>query len=264
MVEAPAQHAAEHAVQHPPPELPALPPIVAEPPAPAALAQSFLFGFGMAKHRLLSRRAALLALLALALTVSGAVIERRFGSAGAVDRALESTFRLVIPLLTYAVVAQAIERSRLREAAWPAARYGASHRDVVLGIVAAAALVSALSSAVLAALAVLLAHTSSAPPLAADALLSAWIGAITAFAYAGWYALGATFLKRGRGRLVPLIADFVIGGSSGLAGALFPRGNAGNLLGGDAPLRLPQQASTAILIGSGAALCVMAVLRCRK
>jgi hypothetical protein len=218
----------------------------------------------MARHRLLGRRAALLGLLALALTVSGSVIERRFGSAGAVDRALESTFRLVIPLLTFAIVAEASERSRLREAAWPAARYGALHRDVVLGIVAAAVLAAAASGAVLAALAVLLAHTPSAPPLAADALLSAWIGAITALAYTGWYALGATFLKRGRGRFIPLIADFVVGGSAGIAGALFPRGNASNLLGGAAPLRLPQQASTAILIVSGAILCALAVLRCRK
>jgi hypothetical protein len=254
MVDAPAHH----------PELPALPPIASSPPAPAGLWASILFGFGMAKHRLLRRRAALLALLALALTVSGAVVERRFGSAGAVDRALESTFRLVIPLLTFAIVAEASERARLREAAWPAARYGALHRDVVLGIVAAAALASTASGAVLAALSVILAHTPAAPPLLADALLSAWIGAITALAYTGWYALGATFLKQGRGRFIPLIVDFIIGGSAGFAGAIFPRGHAGNLLGGPAPLRLPQQASTAILIVSGAVLCGLAVLRSRK
>lgn len=254
MVEAPAHH----------PELPALPPIAAGPPAPAGLWQSTLFGFGMASRRLLRRRAALLALLALALTVSGSVVERRFGSAGAVDRALESTFRLVLPLLTFAIVAEASERSRLREAAWPAARYGALHRDVVLGIVAAAALVASVSGAVLAALSVVLAHTPAAPPLASDALLSAWIGAITAFAYAGWYALGATFLKQGRGRFIPLIADFILGGSAGIAGAVLPRGNAGNLLGGAPPLRLPQESSTAILIVSGVALCVLAVLRCRR
>ncbi|MCK6589956.1 MAG: hypothetical protein L6Q76_20480, partial [Polyangiaceae bacterium] len=199
MVDAPAHR----------PELPALPPIISAPPAPAGLWASILFGVGMAKHRLLRRRAALLALLALALSASGAVIERRFGSAGAVDRALESTFRLVLPLLTFAIVAEASERSRLREAAWPAARYGALHRDVVLGIVAAAALASAASGAILAALSVLLAHTSSAPPLVADALLSAWIGGITAFAYTGYYAFGATFLRQGRGRFIPLLADFL-------------------------------------------------------
>lgn len=254
MVDAPAHH----------PELPSLPPITSAPPAPAGLFPSILFGVGMAKHRLLRRRGALLALLALALTVSGAVVERRFGSAGAVDRALESTFRLVIPLLTFALVAESSERSRLREAAWPAARYGALHRDVVLGIVAAAAFASTASGALLAALSVILAHTPSAPPLFADALLSAWIGAITALAYTGWFALGATFLKQGRGRFIPLIIDFVIGGSAGIAGAVFPRGNAGNLLGGPPPLRLPQQASTAILIVSGAALCGLAVLRSRK
>jgi hypothetical protein len=135
---------------------------------------------------------------------------------------------------------------------------------VVLGIIAAAALASAASGALLGALSVLLAHTPSAPPLLADAFLSAWIGAITALAYTGWYTLGATFLKQGRGRFIPLVADFLIGGTAGLAGAIFPRGNAGSLLGGSAPFRLPQQASTTILIVSGALLCGLAVLRSRK
>jgi hypothetical protein len=245
-------------------ELPAFPPITRDPPAAAGLVASFRFGFGMAGHRLRRRRTALLGLLAVALTVSGAVIERRFGSAGAVDRALESTFRLVIPLATFAVVAEVSGRARLREAAWPAARYGALHRDVALGMVAAAAVTSALLGALLAALSVLVAHTPRAPPLAADALLSGYIGAITAFAYTGWYALGATFMRLGRGRFIPLIADFVIGGSVGMAGALLPRGNAVSLIGGAPPLGLSQQVSAAILIISGAALSGLAVLRCRK
>jgi hypothetical protein len=256
MTEAPAP-AAMH-------ELPALPPIAMEPPAPAGLLASFLFGFRMARYRLYRRRTALLGLLAIALAASSAAIERRFGSAGAVDRALESTFRLIIPLATFAIVAEVSAHARLREAAWPAARYGARHRDVLLGMIAATVAASALFGAVLAALSVAVAHTPSAPPLVSDALLSAWIGAITALAYAGWFVLGATFMRLGRGRFVPLIADFVIGASGGMAGAILPRGNALSLLGGEAPLRLPQQASTGILIVSGAVLCGLAVLRCRK
>jgi len=238
-----------------------LPPIPDSPLAPPTLRASFLFGFRLAQHRLLGRRVALLGVLGLALSVSSAIIERRVGSAGAVDRALLSTFRLVIPLVTFAIGAEASARARLSEAAWPVARFGAPHRDVVLGIVAAAAAASALLAAISAAAVVLLAHSPAAPPLAHDALLSAWIAAVTALAYTGWFAVGATFHKHGRGRFWPLLADFVLGGSVGLAGAIFPRGNATNLLGGPAPLGLPQASSMAILIASGAALSLLAALR---
>jgi hypothetical protein len=218
----------------------------------------------MASQRLRRRGLALIGLLALALVFTSATIELRAGSAGAVDRVLEATFRLVIPLFTLAIVAAVSSRGNLSDAAWSAARFGARHSAVALGLLAAAVLASAGSAALLAAFSVAAAHTKSAPPLAADAALSAYIGAITAAAYAGWLGLGSTFFRFGQGRLIFIILDFLIGGSAGLMGAIFPRGNATNLLGGAAPLGLSQPSSTAILILSAAALCLAAAARCKR
>lgn len=247
-----------------PGSLPSLGPIAREPPLPAGSWGSFLIGFRIGRQRLRRRRVVLLALLGLALAIAGAIIERRVTSAGAVDRSLVATFRLVIPLVTFAVVTEASARSRLREATWSGARFGAGHRDAALGLVAAAVLTSTVLSAVFAIAAVVCAHAPGSPPLVADGLLSAWIAVVVAFAYAGWFAFGSTFLKLGRGRYWPLALDFIIGGSTGLAGAILPRGNAMNLLGGAQPLDLTQPASMGILIASGVALCVASAMRCRQ
>lgn len=239
----------------------AFPPIAAAPyPSPPA-SESFLFGFGMARRRLLNRRVALLAFLGLALAIVAALVERHVTPVGAADRALLSTFRLVIPLVSFAIVTEASARSRLSEAAWPAARFGAGPREVALGVIAGALVASVCVSAVFAASTALFAGSSSSVPVARDAFTSAWIGAAAASAYVGWFALGSTFQRRGRARLWPLLADLVLGGSTGLAGALLPRGNAINLLGGPAPLGLSQAASTFALLASAVLLSVIAASR---
>lgn len=239
----------------------ALPPLVDAPLTPPRAGGSFLLGLRMARHRLSRRRVALLGVLGLALSLASAVIERRVTRVGAVDRALLSTFRLVIPLVTFALVAEVSSRSRLSEAAWPAARFGAARRDVVAGLVAGAALVSSGSAALFAVGVVAASSSSASPPFVRDAFQSAWIAAVTALAYVGWFAFGSTFHRGGRGRLWPLLADFFIGGSMGLAGALLPRGNAVNLLGGAAPLGLSQPASMLMLLAMGALLSAIAAWR---
>ncbi len=123
-------------------------------------------------------------------------------------------------------------RGNLRDGVWSAARYGLARRDVALGAIGAACLASgALSSPCPAALAVLVAHAEGNPPLAGDLLTSGWIAALTAAAYTGWFCAGATFGRRGGGRWLPLALDFVLGASTGLAGAVLPRANVANLLG---------------------------------
>lgn len=222
-------------------------------------------GFRMASRRLAARRTLLALALGLALALTGAAVEVSVGAAGAVDRALLATFRLVLPLVAFALCADAADRDRLRDAAWPAARFGASRSAVALGLVTAAALACAAAGALLAVAVVVAAHRPDvAAPLAHDALVSAWIGALAGAAYAGWYSLGATFFRRGRGRLVPLAADLFLGGSLGIAGALLPRGNAVNLIGGPAPLDLAQPSSAAWLALSAVILGLAAALRCRE
>jgi hypothetical protein len=240
----------------------ALPPIVAAPHALPGLLAAARLGFVAACRSLSRRRLLLVAALGVALALAAGAIERRVGSLGAVDRALNATFGLLVPLGSFAIVLEATRHERLAAAAWPLARYGVARRDVAFGIVVAAVLAAALLGAILALAAVITAHSASALPLAGDAAISARVGALAAAAYAGWFSFGATFLKRGRGAWIPLVADFVVGGTSGVFGTLLPRGNAHNLLGGAAPLGLPQSSSSAILIGAACMLSFAAALRC--
>jgi len=240
------------------------PPVARDAPPPAASIEALRIGFAMARARVMRRPTALTALLGAALVVVAGLVERRVGSAGAVDRALAAAFNLVVPLASFAIAAEAIGRENLRDAVWSAARYGVARREVALGAIGAAVAVSAPLSALYAALAVLVAHGQGNPALAGDLLTSAWVAALAAAAYTAWFALGATFGRRGGGRWAPLLADFVIGGSTGLAGALLPRANAASLLGGAAPLGMTQASSSAILAASALVLAGIAALRCRE
>ncbi len=241
----------------------ALPPISLEVSRPATLAVALALGFAMGRRRILRRPTALSALLGAALVVVAAVIERRVGSAGAVDRALAATFNVVVPLVSFGVAAAVSARGNLRESVWAAARFGVARRDVALGAIGAALVASAGLGAAFAALAVAAAHGPGNPPLVGDALTSAWIAALTAAAYTGWFTAGATFGPRGGGRWAPLLADFILGGGAGIAGAILPRANAASLLGGAAPLGLPHATSSVILGASAVALAGLAAVRCR-
>lgn len=228
------------------------------------VARGLLLGARLGTERLRDRRTAGALLLAFALAVAGAFIEVGAGSLGAVDRALAATFRLVVPLLTLALVTRAASREGLVAGTYPLARYGVPRFAVALGLVASAALAAAAAAAVLAASTVLFAHSAAAPPLLGDMLLSAWIGAVTAVAYAAWIALGTTFF-RGRGGWIPVIADFLVGGSAGLAGALLPRAHASSLLGlSPGPLALPPPASFAALFAMAAVLLLATAGRCGR
>ena len=240
----------------------ALPPLALEAPPPAAPRVALAIGFAMGRERVLRRPTALSALLGAALVVVAGIIERRVGSAGAVDRALTATFNVVVPLVSFGVAAEVSARGNLRDGVWSAARFGLARRDVALGAIGAALAASAALGAGFAALAVVVAHAPGNPPLARDLFTSGWIAALAAAAYTGWFTAGATFGRRGGGRWAPLVIDFVIGGSTGLAGALLPRANAASLLGGAAPLGLPQTSSCAILGASAVVLAGVAALRC--
>ena len=141
---------------------------------------------------------------------------------------------------------------------------------MALGAIGAAGVVSAVLSALFAALAVIVAHADGNPPLAGDLVTSGWIAALTAAAYTGWFSLGATFgLARGLALEVPLVLDFVLGAGTGLAAAFLPRAHAASLLGGAGPLGLPQSSSSLVLAASAMALSGLAAAlspseRCRR
>lgn len=236
-----------------------LPPIVLDAPPPASPIVALRIGASMASARILGRGLVLTILLGAALVWISALVERRLTALGAVDRTLAATFNLVVPLASFAIAALATGRRSLRDAVWSAARYGVARRDVALGTIGAAAVMSAAICAALGAFSVLAARGG-----AGDAITSAWIAALTAAAYASWFSLGATFGRRGGGRLAVLLVDFAIGGSTTIAGALLPRGNAQSLLGGPAPLHLPQASSSVILVVSALVVAGLAAVRCRE
>lgn len=224
-------------------------------------ARGVLLGAELAVSRLRERRTYGALLLAFALAFAGARIELAAGTLGAVDRALASTFRLVIPVLTVALVSRAASREGLGPGVYSLARFGLPRSALALGVVAASALVAAIAGALLAAVTVLAAHASGAPPLAFDLLESSWIAAATALAYAAWTALGTTYF-RGRGLWIPVGADFLLGGSTGLAAALLPRAHATSLLAiGPAPLSLPPVTSFAALYAMAIACALAAAAR---
>jgi hypothetical protein len=241
-----------------------LPPLSRVAPRAATPGVALALGFALGRARLLRRPSALSVLLGAALVVVAALVERRVGSAGAVDRTLTSTFNLVVPLVTFGLAAEVSGRGNLRESLWAVARHGVARRDVALGAIAAGLVASAALGAGFAVLAVLGAHADGNPSLLRDALTSAWVGALAASAYTAWFCAGATFGRRGAGRWVPLVADFAIGSLTGVLGAILPRAHAASLLGGVAPLGLPQASSTLVLATSALVLSAFAALRCRE
>lgn len=220
-------------------------------------------GFVTATRRLQSRATLLLVALAVALVISGGVIERHITTWGAVDRSLSSTFRLVLPLYCFAVATAACHRLGLREAAWSVARFGAARRDVALGVVLAVVAASTLGGVLLSAVAVLSAYGSSSRPLLIELFTSGWIGGLVAAAYASWFAVGSTFLHRGRGRWIPLVLDYFLGGGTGVIAVFFPRSNARNLLGDVGPAHFSQPQSCVALFVMVVVLVSLATVRSR-
>ena len=237
--------------------------LVLDPPPLAPAFSAVRLGVSMGFARLARRPALLALLLAAALVVSGALIERAADPVSAAAAALRGTFRLVLPLLAFALVGEVTERGRLGDAAWPAARFGVARRDVALGLLGAAALVAAIAGAVLAVVSVALAHGPGDPPVVADAVKCAWIAALTSAAYVAWLGFAATFGKGGWRwkHWLPLVVDFVFGASGGVVGAILPHGNALNLLGGRAPLDMAQPTSSVLLVLMTVVMALLAALR---
>jgi len=99
------------------------------------------------------------------------------------------------------------------------------------------------------------------PPSSTPWLRERWIAAATALRDAAWTALGTTYF-RGRGLWIPVGADFLLGGSTGLAAALLPRAHATSLLAiGPAPLSLPPVTSFAALYAVAIACALAAAAR---
>jgi hypothetical protein len=223
-------------------------------------------GYALAWARLRPRALAMAALFGTALVLMVGLVERRAGPIGAVDRCLSGTFGVVLPIVTFGIVLEGSARTNLAESVWSLARHGVSRRAVALGAILAMTMASAAFAALFAILSIVFAGGVQAPLglVLADALTSARIGVLASTAYVGWFAVFATFGRRGQGRVVPLLLDYALRGSALSLAVLFPRAHALNLLGGRAPLSMSQEASAAFLAVTAVTLDLIAAARCGR
>jgi hypothetical protein len=225
---------------------------------------AFLAGWRNGLQRALATNALAVVVLAWGFSSLAAVAEKRTALFGAAGRALEGqVFGFIVPVALLWISMHVLEPARLDTSASPLARFGQSRRTVALGLIAASMVTGALVAAVAAAITAAAAHDPTAPSLALDLYTCAWIGALTACAYAGLFALGATFGPKGGGRYWALGFDLLFGGTSGVAALLAPRAHAQNLLGGEPPLLLSQPSSLALLVVIAAGFTSLALARCR-
>jgi hypothetical protein len=225
------------------------------------------FGMGarVAVARLNSRTLGVLAVFGLVSVALVALLERRTGSVLSADRALAGVaLGLCLPVLAYGVVRSATVGQRLATSLWPLARYGQSRRSIALGVLWIAAAVNAFIGLIVAVLSVLCVRLPADPLLLHDSLTSAWIGALAGVAYTALFLCGATLGRAGGGAFVLLALDFAFGAGTGVTAVIWPRAHVRNLLGGAAPLELPQIASSACLLALFLLLVTIATQRTPK
>ena len=208
-------------------------------------------------RRIRNLRALLVACVAISF---GPLLVRLASSSGAsaADDALRAgVFGVALPLVAYLSAEAILQRKNLDQAARGFARYGASGRLAGLGLVLALGAVS-IAGALLGSIAALIAaYSTHDSAFYGDLLRSLPVAGTAGAAYAGWYALASCFGARGGGRKWLLGLDWVLGASSGILAAPWPRGHVRNLLGGSPVLELSQSGAFGVLI-VGTSLAVVA------
>jgi len=209
---------------------------------------------------------ALLALGAWSVLALGfALAARSRGSANGADHVLVNAYgALILPLLAYTLVGAVLGARSLAASIAPVVRLGAAPTRAAVVTVGVAVGAGAAVGAVLASVVALLAHGSGDPPAASDALASAYAGALGGAAYTAWFVVGASFGKRGGGRAVLLVADWVLGLGRGAVALATPRAHLRNLLGGTAPMEWSGRASAAALVMIAVVCAVVAVRRAAR
>ncbi|MDP9000707.1 MAG: hypothetical protein M3O46_11415 [Myxococcota bacterium] len=178
-----------------------------------------------------------------------AVAARSNGSLRAADHALLGCYGpLVLPLLAYTLVGAIVGGQSLSSSTAPLVTLGARPTRVSAVAILVAAAACAVAGSIVAAVVAMLAHGTGDPPLVRDTIVSAYAGGLGGTAYGTWFMLGASLGKRGGGRPVLLVVDWLLGATDGAASLATPRGHVRNLLGGTAPMDLSQRASAGVLV----------------
>jgi hypothetical protein len=179
----------------------------------------------------------LLALAAALTTQSGA------------DHVLRGTYGfVVVPLLSYGVVAGALGGAGLKASVRPLVLLGARAPRAAAAAVGVSCIFSASICAVLGAIVCTLAHRTGDPPVVTDAIATAGISALAGAAYAAYFCAGSA-IGKGAARGLFLAADWLIGTGSGFGSLFVPRGHVQSLLGGAQAFDISSKASSLLLIG---------------
>ena len=187
-----------------------------------------------------------------------AVVERRHAGSHGADLVLPEIFgNIVVPFLVFALVGAVAASTSLRVALRPLTALGANGSRAAFATVFVVAMISAALCAALGAGLVPLA--GSPAPIRSDVLASAWVSALGGASYACFFSLGATFGRRGTGRIVFLVVDWLVGSTEGLE-LLTPHAHLRNLLGG-APIAHVSQTVSTIVLAAIAVLCAAITAR---
>lgn len=170
---------------------------------------------------------------------------------------------LILPLLVYLLVGAMLGAGSVAASVSPLVAFGARPSSVAVTLVGVGAVACCFCGAVLAATVALLAHGSGDPPRLRDAIASAYVGGLGAGSYACWFFFGAAFGRRGGGRPIALVLDWLLGTQDGCTALFTPRAHVRNLFGGSPPVDLPERASALALVGICAVCLIFTVYRVR-
>lgn len=194
-----------------------------------------------------------------------ALLARAQRAPNGADHVLLGAFgALVVPLLAYAAVAAALGSQSLASSVAPLVTFGAPPARAATITVIFAMGIAALPAAILGAIVARLAHGVDDPPAARDALVSAYVGALGAASYAAYFSMGASLGRRGGGRAVLLVVDWLLGSNQTALALVTPRGHLRNLLGGAPPFGLDERGSALALAAIGAVCALIAIRRSRR
>ncbi len=175
-----------------------------------------------------------------------AVISR--GRSDGASHVLVGSFAtFVVPLLSFSIATLVVGKGTLVEALAPLTTLGASRERAGLTIAFGVMLASAITSACLGVLVVIVSHGSGDPPLSRDLFATLWISSLAGICYGAYFSAASTLFGR-FGRSAFLLSDFVLGGGSAVSSLFVPRAHVRSLLGGAHALTLSQQASALALL----------------
>jgi hypothetical protein len=154
---------------------------------------------------------------------------------------------MVVPLWAYLLIARVAGGGPLSSSIEPLARVGIDRRWSVVWLLVMAEIAAALSSAILSACGWWWTHGTSGPSSPAlGAVL--WVGATGGASYAALIGLGATFGRRGRGGVILLVLDWLLGTGVSAMAAPWPRAYLRQLLGSEPVMGLPPWSGSLALL----------------